>query len=74
MTDSGGEQSPLAAFLGGGKLRSPVVAMVSPTIVVAVPSAPTIVVAVAVAAPDLDHRCVGDAESTGCCGWHCSGT
>ena len=65
----------------GGRLKSPPMAMMPPTIVVAAASAPTVMMAPAAAphmavtmtvtALDLDDSSIGAAESIRCCGGHC---
>jgi hypothetical protein len=64
-----------------GDYKSPPMAMMPPTIVVAAASAPTVMmpttaaphmaVTMTVAALDLDDSFIGSAESIRCCGWHC---
>jgi hypothetical protein len=68
-------------FKMAGDYKSPPMAMMPPTIVVAAASAPTVMmpttaaphmaVTMTVAALDLDDSFIGSAESIRCCGWHC---
>ena len=64
-----------------GNYKSPPMAMMSPTIVVAAASTPTVMrattaaphmaVTMTVAALDLDDGAIGAAENIRCCGGHC---
>ena len=63
------ESALVGDLFEGTEIKSPVMVMMPPTIVVAATSTPTVVMAVAV---DLDYRSLLSAESIGRCDWHCS--